>query len=77
MPNYRRAFVPGGCWFFRLNLLDRRQGLLVDHADARSAAEETRTTSDNKTAAHNLSDQRANTLTTDSMLCASEQKSGD
>jgi hypothetical protein len=21
MPNYRRAFVPGGCWFFTVNLL--------------------------------------------------------
>src|SRR5437899_10646020 len=31
MPNYRRAFVPGGCWFFTVNLLDRRQTLLVDH----------------------------------------------
>jgi putative transposase len=30
MPNYRRAFVPGGCWFFTVNLLDRRQTLLVD-----------------------------------------------
>ena len=25
MPNYRRAFVPGGCWFFTVNLLDRRR----------------------------------------------------
>jgi len=25
MPNYRRAFVPGGCWFFTVNLLERRQ----------------------------------------------------
>jgi putative transposase len=31
MPNYRRAFVPGGCWFFTVNLLVRRQTLLVDH----------------------------------------------
>ena len=31
MPNYRRAFAPGGCWFFTVNLLDRRQTLLVDH----------------------------------------------
>ena len=30
MPNYRRAFVPGGCWFFTVNLLERRQTLLVD-----------------------------------------------
>jgi putative transposase len=31
MPNYRRAFVPGGSWFFTVNLLERRQTLLVDH----------------------------------------------
>ncbi len=31
MPNYRRAFVPGGCWFFTVNLLDRRQTFLVDY----------------------------------------------
>ena len=34
MPNYRRAFVPGGCWFFTVNLLERRKTLLVDHIDA-------------------------------------------
>lgn len=34
MPNYRRAFVPGGCWFFTVNLLERRQTLLVDHVAA-------------------------------------------
>jgi putative transposase len=28
MPNYRRAFVAGGCWFFTINLLQRRQTLL-------------------------------------------------
>ena len=33
MPNYRRAFVPGGCWFFTVNLLDRRQTLLVDQIE--------------------------------------------
>ena len=33
MPNYRRAFVAGGCWFFTVNLLDRRQTLLVDHIE--------------------------------------------
>jgi putative transposase len=33
MPNYRRAFVPGGCWFFTVNLLDRRKSLLVDHIE--------------------------------------------
>ena len=34
MPNYRRAFVPGGCWFFTANLLERRSNLLVDKIDA-------------------------------------------
>lgn len=34
MPNYRRAFVPGGCWFFTVNLHDRSQSLLVDNIDA-------------------------------------------
>ncbi|NJL07746.1 MAG: transposase [Methylacidiphilales bacterium] len=34
MPNYRRAFVPGGCWFFTANLHDRRSTLLVDRIDA-------------------------------------------
>ena len=38
MPNYRRAFVPGGCWFFTVNLLERRRALLVDHIDALRAA---------------------------------------
>ena len=33
MPNYRRAFIPGGCWFFTVNLLDRAQSLLVDHIE--------------------------------------------
>ncbi|MGY4477999.1 REP element-mobilizing transposase RayT [Bradyrhizobium sp. USDA 3364] len=43
MPNYRRAFVPGGCWFFTVNLLDRRQTLLVDHiAELRAAVAATR-----------------------------------
>lgn len=34
MPNYRRAFAPGGCWFFTVNLLDRRSRLLIDEIDA-------------------------------------------
>jgi hemolysin D len=43
MPNYRRAFAPGGCWFFTVNLLERRKALLVDHIDAlRAAVEKTR-----------------------------------
>ena len=31
MPNYRRVFIPGGCWFFTVNLFHRDQRLLVDH----------------------------------------------
>jgi putative transposase len=43
MPNYRRAFVPGGCWFFTVNLLERRKALLVDHIDLlRAAVDKTR-----------------------------------
>ncbi len=38
MPNYRRALVPGGCWFFTVNLLDRRCRLLTDNIDALRAA---------------------------------------
>ena len=34
MSNYRRAFVPGGCWFFTVNLLDRRGTLLTDEIEA-------------------------------------------
>src|SRR5208283_4919531 len=26
VPNYRRAFVPGGCWFFTVNLTDEAEG---------------------------------------------------
>ncbi len=43
MPNYRRAFVLGGCWFFTVNLLERRQGLLVNYIEMlRSAVARTR-----------------------------------
>jgi putative transposase len=43
MPNYRRAFVAGGCWFFTVNLFDRKSRLLVEHIDAlREAVRETR-----------------------------------
>ena len=38
MPNYRRALVSGGCWFFTVNLLDRKQRLLVEHIAALRAA---------------------------------------
>jgi putative transposase len=43
MPNDRRAFVPGGCWFFTVNLLERRRTLLVDHIETlRDAVAHTR-----------------------------------
>jgi putative transposase len=43
MPNYRRAFVPGGCWFFTATLLDRRSSLLTENIDAlRDATRRTR-----------------------------------
>ncbi len=31
MSNYRRAWVPGGTYFFTVNLLERNRWLLVDH----------------------------------------------
>lgn len=34
MPNYRRAWVPGGTYFFTVNLCERRRQLLVDRIDA-------------------------------------------
>ena len=34
MPDYRRNRVPGGTYFFTVNLLERRSGLLVEHIDA-------------------------------------------
>jgi len=43
MPNYRRNRVPGGCYFFTVNLLDRRSDLLVSEIDAlRDAVREAR-----------------------------------
>jgi len=30
MPNYRRLIVPGGEFFFTVNLLERRQSLLTE-----------------------------------------------
>ncbi|HWB19918.1 MAG TPA: transposase [Phycisphaerales bacterium] len=33
MSNYRRWRVAGGCYFFTVNLLNRRQQLLIDHID--------------------------------------------
>ncbi len=45
MPNYRRAFVPGGCWFFTVNLQERRRRLLVERIDSlRNAVAQTRRT---------------------------------
>ena len=38
MPNYRRAFVTGGSWFFTVNLLDRRARLLIEHYESLHAA---------------------------------------
>jgi putative transposase len=43
MPNYRRAFIANGYWFFTHNLLGRNQTLLVDQINAlRRAFAETR-----------------------------------
>jgi putative transposase len=33
MPDYRRNRVPGGCYFFTVNLLERRSDILVSHID--------------------------------------------
>jgi putative transposase len=33
MANYRRNFLPGGSYFFTVNLADRRRVLLTDHID--------------------------------------------
>ncbi len=38
MPDYRRNRVPGGTYFFTVNLLDRKRRLLADHIDALRAA---------------------------------------
>jgi putative transposase len=37
MPNYRRVQVPGGTYFFTVNLLERQRTLLVDSVAARAA----------------------------------------
>lgn len=35
MPGYRRAWQPGGTWFFTVNLLERRgNDMLVRHIDS-------------------------------------------
>jgi putative transposase len=33
MTDYRRNFIPGGSYFFTVNLADRRQSLLTTHVD--------------------------------------------
>ncbi|GAB6140400.1 hypothetical protein JCM14076_11290 [Methylosoma difficile] len=33
MSNYVRYRVPGGCYFFTVNLLDRKKHLLTEHID--------------------------------------------
>ena len=33
MPDYRRLRIPGGCYFFTVNLLDRNTALLVDRIE--------------------------------------------
>lgn len=38
MTEYRRLIIPGGTYFFTVNLADRRSGLLVKHIDALRAA---------------------------------------
>jgi putative transposase len=43
MTDYRRNFVPGGSFFFTVNLADRRSRLLIEHIDGlREAFRETR-----------------------------------
>ena len=43
MPDYRRCRVPGGTYFFTVNLLERRQDTLVRHVDRlREAVRRTR-----------------------------------
>jgi putative transposase len=37
MPDYRRNRVPGGTFFFTVNLLDRRSNLLVANISTRCA----------------------------------------
>lgn len=38
MTSYRRNFIPGGSYFFTVNLADRRSRLLTDNIDALRAA---------------------------------------
>lgn len=34
MPNYRRNRIPGGTYFFTVNLLERKSTLLIEHIAA-------------------------------------------
>jgi len=34
VPNYRRLFIPGGTYFFTVNLFDRRRQLLMNQVEA-------------------------------------------
>ena len=38
MTAYRRNFVPGGCFFFTVNLAERKLALLTDHVELLRAA---------------------------------------
>ncbi|MDR2220240.1 MAG: transposase [Methylobacillus sp.] len=38
MTSYRRNFIPGGSFFFTVNLDDRKRSLLIDHLDVLRAA---------------------------------------
>lgn len=38
MSNYRRHYVPGGTWFFTVNLQNRQSDLLTRHIDSLRAA---------------------------------------
>lgn len=38
MSNYRRSYLPGGCWFFTVNLQNRLSDLLTRHIDHLRAA---------------------------------------
>jgi putative transposase len=40
MPNYLRNRIPGGTYFFTVNLLERKSSLLIEHiAELREAVE--------------------------------------
>jgi REP element-mobilizing transposase RayT len=41
MSNYRRHYVPGGTWFFTVNLQNRQSDLLTRHIDSLRAATST------------------------------------